>query len=244
MGHGVHDFVCLQLLAEQLLFPSSLPIEAQMAFARNTRSSRSGDPDDPFESMALELESDNFHQRNLEKHLDVDHGCNAEDANAANAANNNNDKRGSKGAERRKRKPGSPKEDSLWWHEWLTPAKAQRLRTADETTDSKAKDFQAHLCMPFKTFKDLANLAVRKGVCDQSKKDAVGRPCKNVGSLTLSCPHPHSGHGCPFGCIKRCVKIGTSQNASVSRALQKSWRKSKVSTKRLAAQGVLDRLMP
>jgi hypothetical protein len=115
----------------------------------------------------------------LKKHLDIDHGFDAEDA---NAADNNDNERGCKGAERRKHERLSPKEDSLWWHNWLAPAKAQHLRTADETTDSEAKDFQAHLCMPFKKFEDLADLAVRKGVCDPSKKDAVGRPCK-----TLAC---------------------------------------------------------
>jgi hypothetical protein len=53
---------------------------------------------------ALELESDNFEQRNLEKHLDVDCGRKVEDA-----ANDHN-KRGSKGAEHHKRNPQSPKE--------------------------------------------------------------------------------------------------------------------------------------
>jgi hypothetical protein len=81
-GCGVHNVVRSQFLAEQLWFPSSLPLQAQMAFARNTCDSRSGDPNDRFESMALELKSDNFEQWDFEKCSDVDCRCKTEDANA------------------------------------------------------------------------------------------------------------------------------------------------------------------
>jgi hypothetical protein len=109
-GYGIHDVVRSQFLAEQLPFPSSLPIEARMAFARNMCDSRSGDPDDRFESMALEFESDNFEQYDLEKYSDINYGYELEDDEDEDEDDN---KRGSKGAKRRKCNPRNPKEDSF-----------------------------------------------------------------------------------------------------------------------------------
>jgi hypothetical protein len=51
-----------KFLADQLPFPSSLSLEAQMEFAQNMFNSRSREPDNGFESMAFELELDDFEQ--------------------------------------------------------------------------------------------------------------------------------------------------------------------------------------
>ena len=66
--------------------------------------------------------------------------------------------------------------------------------------------FCSHFRVPYNCFEDLVELVVRKGFYNPSRKDAVSRPCKNIGLLTLACLH-HLGYGYPFGCIKRCVKI-------------------------------------
>jgi hypothetical protein len=61
-----------KFLADQLPFPLSLSLEAQMEFTRNMFNSRSGEPDDRFESMVLELELDDFEQSKLDQYTDIE----------------------------------------------------------------------------------------------------------------------------------------------------------------------------
>ena len=165
-----------------------------MEFARNMFDSRSGEAEDRFESIALELELDSFQECDLDQYSDHDKPSVAVETTRPVPP------------KRRRVNPPFPTEDSFWWQEWLAPDKAQHLRTADPQKDPEAMDFRTHFRVPYQVFEDLVELVVRKGFYDPSQKDAVGRPCKNISLLTLACLH-HLGYGYSFSCIKRCVKI-------------------------------------